>query len=268
MTSPRILLRVISANMWIEFRVNDIPVARYAPGEALNGAEVPLNEFLLERGNSIKMLINAKHPPSTANEGWGLSESRNVRFGAPANIQAEVLRFNDFTRKAEAILARFEWAGIATQSPHVQQQSFDADIALPRWAWTRARKLTQSDHATAFRALKQLWELLQRRDVSTLASLLRLKLEEVAEGAYGVPAEQFREGFVSAIGRVFSEPNWKLLPCGERDVEINFVADGRLAECLRPNGSPALTFIKPNSPEEFSLTVMLGEVDGRWKVLR
>lgn len=267
MTHFRFLMRAKSINMRVEVRLNDIPVATFGPGEAVDGAEVPLNEFLVANDNVVTAIVNASRPPSRVAEPRGGSPEPGVSPGAPALLELEILRMDGAVADPGFTPVQLAWRGVETPRPQVEQCQFDGGSEIPKWAWTQARELQVRDMQTAMRGLKEIWAMLDRKDTKSLERVLALKLDEVS-AAYAASAARFRDGFVQAMNRVFREDGWRLLPCQEKDVDLRLVGRRRLVECLRPDGRHALMFVKQNSTETFFIPVKMGDSGGRWQVLR
>ena len=259
--------QVKASNMRVELRVNDVPVGIFAPGEAATTAEVPLNEFLVTGRNSATLIAHANPLPSRVLEPWLPGAAPGVQLGAPAQVQVTIVRVGG-SAAAPTPVAQLAWNGGAQPVPTTGEKSFDVDIRLPGWAWTRARELQAGDAAAAFQALRALHARLAQKDASSIVALMDLKLQEVTAGAYGVPPGPLRSSFQTGLGRCMNDPTWTLLPIDPGQVDLRLVGGRRMAECLRPGGGHALMYAKQGSQSTFFLPIMLGLLDGRWQVLR
>jgi hypothetical protein len=264
--STRYVLRVKASNLRCELRINDVPAALYAPGEATGGAEVPVNEFLLPGANQLQAWVGTHPQPSRAREAW--ASQPGVVLGALAGFQAELLREDDGAPSAGFQPLRLAWQGVAEPQPRVLEQAFSAGVATPRWAYTQATALGPEALAAAMAALQQLRALLEQKKVDSVLALMAGKLDEVTRQAYGVPPEPLRAGLQRALQRTLADPAWQPLPLDPAALDLRLVAQGRLVECLRPDGRHAFTWVKPGSSATFFLPVMLGLLQGRWQVLR
>jgi hypothetical protein len=270
MNATRYALQVQAKNMRVEIRINDVPVALFAPEEAATPAEVPINEFLLSGRNVATAIIHAHPRPSLVYEVWSPEQDRKVRQGEPASLQLKLSAQSiSGAPVRDAASLQLNWTGLAAPLPQALDKAFEVAGPVPKWAWTRANVLPAPEVLeTAFRALQQLHALLARKELAAFEKLLELKFSELTEGAYGVPAGPLRAGFVKGLSRCMQDPDWLLLPCERPDVDLRLVADGRMVECLRPTGHHALIYEKSGTEESFFLPTMLGHVDGSWQILR
>lgn len=266
MDPVRYLARIQATNMRVELRVNDVPVAILPPGAAVGGAEVPLNEFLVAGPNRAVAIAHANPLPSRFADPWGPQAEPGVQLGAPASLQVQIVRVG--AGSAGFAPVQLGWNGAAQPAPASIDRSFNVDTPFPSWAWLRARELQGADAAAAYQALRALHDRLARNDAAGIATLMDLKLQEVATGAYRAPAGPLRAGLAQGLAQCMGNPAWTLLPVEPGQVDLRLVAGRRMAECLRPGGAHALTYVKANSRATFFLPVMLGMLEGRWQVLR
>lgn len=269
MTSTRYVIRVQASNMRVELRINDIPVGLYAPGEAQNPAEVPVNEFLVNGRNTLMVIAHANPLPSRVFEPWSAAAEPKITLGQAATLELTLAPEAAGAAAPANQPLRLSWRGAAAMTPAKDEKVFEIAAGLPVWAWTRARELSGADvQSVGYPALLRLREILEHRDIAALEKLQAVKLEEITAGAYGVPSAPLRAAFLKGLSACMNDPSWTLRPCGHADVDLRLVGNRRLIECLRTDGSPALSYVKAGSGQTFFLPTMLGFVDGSWQILR
>ncbi|HYD76638.1 hypothetical protein [Ramlibacter sp.] len=264
----RYVIRLQAANMRCEVRINDIPVALVAPGESAGPIDVPVNEFVIPGSNVMAVTANANPLPSRVREPWAGPAESGVQAGAPARLTARLFAEEGHKPVGWFTPVDIAWAGPAAPNPVTQEKAFNVGDSSHAWGWTRAAVLNPATAAAdAHPILVHLHRLLQAGDIGGLATVLQAKLQEVTADAYDIAAGPMANALRQQLQACMQSPEWTLLPVDRPQVDLRLVAGRRLVECLRPNGTPALTYVSQDE-EEFSLPVMLGVLDGRWAVLR
>jgi hypothetical protein len=142
--------------------------------------------------------------------------------------------------------------------------------AIEQWSWERATSLDPTDtlvRARAVGVLSDLHALLRAGEPDAFLNAIGRKLEE-ASRAYGIGLDTIRATVRGQFAQRATPP-FVLVPFEPGALDLRAAAGRRLLVCTVGDRRPVLRFEDSTRPgREFSLPVMLGQVDGRLEVLR
>lgn len=260
-----LVLRLETLGVAAEASLNGVPLARTPPGGG--GVTVPVHEYTLSGANELELVIEPPPPGGVAAPEPLLSDGKRG-----ASLRLLLPRIGQAAHPENArSLAQIDWAPLAdevTEIPHTLRQRVDLPIAFPRWRWFDAPVITDlpAQMAPAARFLQGLALGLLRGDVEPLMLAARLRFEEVAQ-AYqrnvADDAQRFRQQLLQLHA---AQPLKPAMPKADA-LLLRPLAGGRLLECLRPDGQPAL-----QTPVAGGGTLMLplrlALIEGRFYVIR
>lgn len=259
-----LLLRLRSVGVAAEARLNDIAVAR----TPATGGEVclPVHEYLLEGPNRLTLVGAAARPGQPP---------QPLLPKAPLTARASLLlprlgraASEDDARRLTAI----DWAHEADEpllEPVLKHADVTLPIRFPRWRWLDLPRLDLGAPVQVAVAgfVQTLAISLARGDADAFARAARLRFEELAV-AYEQPLPELIERWRSRIRLLHVTQALKLQLPALTDVRLVPCAEGRLVECVAPDGDPVLrTEAAPDGSRQF-WPLRVAVVDGRCHVLR
>jgi hypothetical protein len=269
-----LLLRLEAAGCQAEAVLNGVPVARVdarnAPGTRV--ACIPVHEYTLAGGNRLGLVVNphpvnlpaGPTPPPTPNvadgQTWVKLRVLLPRQGQPAS------------ENAARTLAQLDWAPAeheVFETPLVLQQTMELPVTFPRWRWLDAPvpELTPGLKMQALAFLQRLAIDLTRGDPESLLAAARLRFEELGQAYQRDPAIDVAR-VRAHVQQLSASQALRITPPTPETLVLRPVADGRLLDCLGPDGQPILR----TAPTEFGAThawpIRLAVVDGQFYVLR
>jgi hypothetical protein len=273
MPNPRLIVRLKTQNLRAEVWLNGAPVAMLLPGEADTAVGVPVNEFAVQGGNTLGILLHAAPRPSAAGEPWA-SDDEAASYTGPASLAVRVAQYSPSESVAAANpapLATLDWQGVATPVPVMMERRFNVDFAYGPWAWQSAQRYESFDRVLRARAMDYiayLHGMLAAGRVAEFVEINRLRLEEITARAYGVSPRPLRRTMTQALEQRATSEEWSLLPLEPREIDLRRVASGRMIECLRSNRHHALEYVRKESSDTFFLPAMIGVLGDSWQILR
>jgi len=239
-----LVLRLESSGIGAEAFMNGVPLLRVGPARRV--ALVAVHEYALVGANQLALTVRPPAPMGPA-----LALPAELSDGATwVRLQLLLPRTGSLAHPDMArTLGQLEWApaeGEVVTFPAQLDGMVELPIAFPRWRWLDAPVISPVMD-TALEALKAplaawLQEIalgLARGDAAPLLQACRLKLEELAT-AYQQPLDGLLQGWGHQIQSLHQAEPLKPTIHTSATLGLRPVAQGRLLECLGPDGGPAL----------------------------
>jgi hypothetical protein len=272
MLKPRFVIRVQTVNLRVEVWMNDIPVGFLSRNAGKAPVAIPVNQFLINGRNLIRVVLHAGPVPSRAGEPWS-NDKEAIGYVGPAslslNFTKETTEQASPSQNASPLVA-VDWQGTADPRPSRLEREITLDDVVGPWAWETAVRFPLIDselRAQVHEYLKLLYGLLTARQFDAFLSESATKLEELTVRAYGASAESLGRGMLQAF-QVHSVAPYHLLPLELSEVDMRPVAGGRLIDCLRKNRRHVFEYVDPEEEDSFFLPTMIGKVGSQWRILR
>ena len=169
------------------------------------------------------------------------------------------------------LLGQLAWAspdGDVYRPPVRLSQELDIPVRFPRWRWLDAPVITEVDslRAPAATFLQDTAISLARGDPEHMVVIAKLRFEEMAL-AYGRPAADDLARWRARVQLLHAQKALRPeLPTPE-SLQLRLVADGRLLECLGPDGLPVLRCARPDGSRVY-WPMRLAAVERRFYPLR
>lgn len=269
-----LLLRLEAAGCQAEALLNGVPVAsidaRTTPGTHV--ACVPVHEYTLAGSNRLSLVVNphptnlpvGPTPPPTPNvadgQTWVKLRLLLPRQGQPAS------------ENSARTLAQLDWGPAeheVFETPLVLHQTMELPVTFPRWRWLDAPvpELTPALKMQALAFVQRLAIDLTRGDPEGFIAAARLRFEELGLAYQRDPAVDVAR-FRAHVQQLGASKALRITPPTAADLVLRPVADGRLLDCLRPDGQPILRTTPTESGTTHAWPVKLAVVDGQFYVLR
>ena len=270
-----LLLRIEAVACQAEAVLNGVPVvsvdARTMPGTHV--ACIPVHEYTLAGGNRLSLVINPHPinlpaqqppPPATPNVADGTSWVK-LRMLLPRQGQPA-------SENSARTLVQMDWAPAENdffETPLVLSQTMELPVTFPRWRWLDAPvvEVTPALKMQALAFLQRLAIDLTRGDPEGFIAAARLRFEELGlayQRDHTVDVARFR----AHVQQLSASKALRITPPTPADLVLRPVADGRLLDCLSPNGQPLLRTAPTESGTSHAWPVKLAVVDGQFYVLR
>ena len=261
-------LRLEALGCTAEALLNGIPVARTPRG---GGAiSLPVHEYTLTGHNELELVIEPHPlvpgferlpPQSRLSDGHGRAALSLLlpRVGNPAS-GSEV-----------RTLAQLTWESPPVEIlelPLVLTSTVNLPVNFPRWRWQDAPPIADPDALRPQIAsfLQGIALALARGDAEGLISAARLRFDELAQAYQREPRDDLAR-FRAHVQQAHAEaPLRPSLPSAQ-DLLLRRCADGRLLECLGPDGEPALHAERPGNAR-LRWPMRIAMVEERLYVLR
>lgn len=263
------MLRLAAHGCSAEVSLNGMPVASLGP----QGGRVtlPVHEYALAGRNRLSFTagalpLAAEAPPPLPKVSDGRIAIKVVlalchRGQAPDDPNARILSQMSWSPGQHE---KHEW-------PFSFSQDVELPVTFPRWRWLDAPVIAQADalKAQVLACLQDVALDLLRGDPESLLALTRLRTEELALAYQRTPAA-WVQGIRDQIQHRFEAQALNVLPPEPDGLVLRPVAQGRLVECLAPDGGPALRTAPANDPQSSQLTwpLRMAQVEGKLYVLR
>jgi hypothetical protein len=172
---------------------------------------------------------------------------------------------------AARLLGQVAWSvpdGEVYQPPLRLGEDVDIPVRFPRWRWLDAPRVTDVDtlRAGAATYLQDIAIALSRGDAEHLVVAAKLRFEELALAYQRPPADdlaRWRARVQLLHAQKAMRPE---LPTPDT-LQLRPVADGRLLECLGPDGLPVLRCARPDGSRVY-WPMRLAAVERRFYPLR
>ena len=231
---------------------------------------ISVNEYVTAGSNRLELRLQPAAPCQAAEgEPWISDGQRGacLRLLLPRKGQ----RAHPETART---LAQLDWAPVAdalVELPALVTQTLDLPINFPRWRWLDAPPVGTTVELAALQApaatfLQGLALGLSRGDAEPLVQASRLRLEELSQA--------YQHDLADSVGRLRQQvqqlhaamPLRPAMPKAST-VLLRMVADGRLLECLAPDGQALLRSAVAGSGQ-VAWPLRLAFIEGRFYVLR
>ena len=215
-----------------ELRVNDIPIYRTTIEDGIRTFAIPIHEYLVDGENTIKLIAI---PPDPEAPGAFEAQARVARFR-----EGEFLNFEEGEGFAHVV-----WEPSLGLRPIAQRFAMDWPH---RWVWESAPEiaLDESVRSVLDDFVAEMHAAYLARDPEPILARMAIMLKETAD-AYPPPMEagdgaELREGFAR------DWPVWSAVPFAPHPENYRLAADGRLVECVGPDGLALIRNL--NHPDE------------------
>jgi len=272
MSKPRFLIRAQSNNHQVEVWINNIPVLFLRQGESPAPVIIPVNQFLIAGSNKIGVMLHAGVMPSQADKPWPIDKEA-ARYTGQSSVLVTIAKYGPGetgTADTPPPLASLRWEGVASPRPNYLEQQFTHVGASHVWAWesaTQFRTLDGDLRAQVLDYIRRLHGLLQTQNFDGFLTESSLKLEEMTEHAYGVPAAPMRQNMLEALQAHSAQP-FRLQALDEASIDMRLIASGRMLECIRKDRTHVLQFVNSETQDTFFLPLMIGLAGNRFRLLR
>lgn len=270
-----LLLRIEAAGCQVEAVLNGVPVAsidaRATPGTHV--ACVPVHEYTLAGGNRLGLVVQphpinlpAQQPPPPPTpqvadgQTWARLRLLLPRQGQPAS------------ENSARTLGQLDWAPAEHDifdTPLLLGQTVELPVTFPRWRWLDAPvpDPTPALKAQTLAFLQRLAIDLMRGDPESLIAAARLRFEELGQAYQRDPAVDVAR-LRAHVQQLSAAKALRIVPPTLESLVLRPVADGRLLDCLGPDGRPVLRTVPTESGTHHAWPVKLAVVDGQFYVLR
>lgn len=261
-----LVLRLRSQGATAEAWLNGLPLARTPKG----GGDccVPVHEFVVAGANRLELVVE---PPPIGAPG---SAPAPQIGGGLARADAALLlpRIGQLAADhASRLLGQVSWAspeGEVYRPPVRLAQELDIPVRFPRWRWLDAPVIADADalRGPAATFLQDIAIALSRGDPEHMVVTAKLRFEEIALAYQRPPADdlaRWRARVQLLHAQKALRPE---LPTPETLV-LRPVAEGRLLECLGPDGLPVLRCARADGSRVF-WPMRLAAVERRFYPLR
>ena len=280
----RLVLRLETIGIAAEAVFNGVPLLRTqappqgaaGPADATAGPaaaqrlSISVNEYALAGSNTLQLRVQPPPPgpPGQAieTEPW-LSDGQR---GACLRLLLPRLGQRAHPEVART-LAQLDWAPVAdtvVELPAEVTQAVDLPLNFPRWRWLDAPLVanTAALQGAAAAFLQGLALALSRGDAEPLLQASQLRLEELAQAYQHNVADDVGRWRLQLQQLHAAQPLRPLMP-KPSSLLLRPVANGRLLECLTPEGQPVLHSAVAGGGQVF-WPLRLSHIDGRFYVLR
>lgn len=260
-----LVLRIEALGCVAEAWLNGVALGRVGPARQV--LSLPVHEYAMAGANELALHINPGPMGQPAAPAPTLSDGQTG-----ASLRLLLPRHGTLAEPGSArTLAQIEWAPAAQtlyETPLLMSERADLPLQFPRWRWLDVPSHAPSPELQKLAAgyLQGLALHLCRGEFEPFVQACRLKLEELAL-AYQRDVAQEAARLLQHLQALHAQQ--ALAPPLPKETELLLrpLADGRLLECLRPDGSPSL-----QSPRaDGSLCVWplrLALIEGHFYVLR
>ena len=260
-----LVLRLEVANCTAQASLNGIPLIRSSGARA--NVTLPVHEFTLAGANELALEIGPALPGQPAAPAARLSDGQTG-----ASLRLLLPRVGSVADAAHArCLAQLEWAPARDEpyeTPTTLQTQVDLPIQFPRWRWLDVLPVEVDARLTleAARYLTRIVAAMARGDVDPLLMASRLRLEEQAL-AYQRDLTETVASARTQLAAICAGGAFKPRLVSPPELLLRPVAGGRLLECLRADGGPAIQGTLAEG-HRFEWPARLTRVDGALYVLR
>jgi len=171
------------------------------------------------------------------------------------------------------VLVSVEWLapeGKSYDAPATQTKDVDLPVNFPRWRWLDAPPIgiNPAVQRQVLEFVQQLALDLARGDPESLLAAAKLRFDELAL-AYQRTTTEGVQRFRDHLQQLYAAKALKLIPPSADELVLRPLLDGRLIDCLTPEGGPALrTQNEAPALGNHAWPLRLAMVEGKIYVLR
>lgn len=264
------MLRVQSLGCPVEVQLNGLPVARLG---ALGGCvSLPVHEYAVAGRNRLgftagPLPLEGEAPPAQPKVADGRVAIRVVlglchQGQSPIDPNARVLSQLSWS---PGVNERHDW-------PFSFAQDVELPVNFPRWRWLDAPVIEQGPalQRQVLEWLQQMAIEFQQGNPDGYLAAARLRTEELALAYQRQPTawtQQIRDHFQQLFE---TQALASVAPPEPDGLLLRPVAQGRLIECLAPDGGPVLRTVAGQQPPSLRVTwpLRLAQVEGKLYILR
>lgn len=260
-------------NCSAEFYLNDIPIIRRGPetGDSFGG---PVNQFVVEGRNTLEMVI---HPGPTPGEALGGADNKRKRFIPEEGAFAEAA-LTTYPKGAiiegpdRKELVSLKWTAEPDAPyffPTVRSVSCTLEKAFGSWKWLEAEKLTLDENTLqeANDFILNTHSTLSIGDYEAFADMGELRNEEI-DRAYGKAKGASAQQLKTMGEMAKDESSWGMEQINPDRFSLRLCGDDRMIECLTKKWKPILEQLPDDQDRITRYQLMIGKLDGQWRILR
>lgn len=255
-----LVLRLQARGVSAQARLNGFTLAQL---DAAGGTQaLAVHEYTLAGANRLELIVEPRE----------VAEPRLAEGPRFARVQLLLPRVGQAASDDQSrCLATLDWAvedGDLYRAPVLVQQEVDIPVKFPRWRWQDAPPLPElaTLQAPVLAFAQEQAVALAKGDPEPWIAAARLRFEELALAYQRKPADDLAR-WRARVQLLHAQKALRgPLPTASA-LRLRPTADGRLLECLTPDGAPLLQFTRPDGGR-VSLPMRLAVVEGRLYVLR
>lgn len=241
----------------VRLELNEVPLWVWDDSEAVHITE-ELNPWITAGTNTLRVRVDWPEDESYAPE----TALADIRIEAVAADQDGGQRL---------ALAEYAWPPKEEEEAYPSETVLQFDIAEPPpsrfWPDAQAIELTSEAEGEITDLVERLHASLAARDIDRLADLLDYRAVDIARSRYW-PTTKARDSQRDFFHEtLIEEPDWQLANLASEQLEMHFVAEGRLLWVTREDFQPALALTSPDD-SEVAIELYLAPVAGNWTVIR
>lgn len=222
-----------------EIRVNDIPLGTIALNGQMFAKQV--ERHVLPGKNTLSI-----HPTTES----GSSAIRLSLYPEDAFVDGKGGEEIGRTQTANGKVATLE---------------FELDNNRPQWQWVDADIVTTAaDIKDAEKFAKKAYGYLANTDAEHFTPLLKPLFEDMATHDATISAKNRLEGFKTKLKTRKGQPIWQFTNIDDIDIVLTPVANGRLINISRKDGSPLFRTAQESRSERISYYNIIGRKEGEW----
>lgn len=226
----------------VEVRINDIPVGIAGSNKLFSRM---IEDYLLPKENTLSL-----HALDTDSRG-----------------KARIAAY----KEGELLDGKAGRTFIHTHLTSTKKMSLvEGELAPERtlWSWFHNKPLNKSNEEDAIEAARSIYRNLVDANTEKLILSLTPYLSEVGSTYSKTTEKQRVDDFVNTINRIKSKDIWSFDKIDEIKITLVPVANGKMFELRRDDGSPLLRTNQETRKEWFSIGNMMGLQNGEWFIFR
>ena len=261
------MLELSSGGCAVEAQLNGMPVASL--GSSGGRTAFAVHEYTVSGKNRLTLVV-APPPPGTQ----ALPQPR-VAIGATwARVRLVLARQGQSPSDPSVRqLGALDWAiseGRSYDAPSLHHKEVDLPVNFPRWRYLEAPVITVNPgvQRSVLEFVQMLAVELGRGNPEPLIQASRLRLEELA-AAYQTDAAALAQKVRDHVQSLYAAQALTLTPPVADALVLRPLLEGRLVECLAPQGGPVLaTQNEKATSGDHAWPLRLAMVEGKIYVLR
>jgi|GEM_PF-5914688 len=219
--------------------VNDCPVTATRGKRSLKAA-YSVNGWLLQGDNFLKITIDPL-------EGQDALDGDKAFLRGKATV-GDMTVPQDRREEVEQFTFELDLSQDTGAYPIVIEETLDVPTAFPRWGWTRAPVLTVDDalRTQAARAVLEVWDALQHRDLDRVLDLQRVRVREMSESMHQ-PIDERIADTRADLELLTGDATSRLRPLDADAYVYPLFGDGRIVRVDSAPDSPAIRYDFPET---------------------